>query len=118
MLCEIILIYKEPVEILRLSAVFPHVIPREKLAAAVVENSVEHNADPKLVRFFDKSLELRLVAEIGVDHVVVKGVVFMVGVGIENRRKIYPADPQLFQIRQPFADSAQVAAVNIFEGRV
>ena len=65
------------------------------------------------MRFAHQLLQSALAAEIRVDGVIIKGIVFMVGVGKEDRRQINAADAQLLQIRQPVGDTAQVAAVEV-----
>ena len=91
---KVVAVDEEPVEVARVPAVFADVLPREELGAAVVEHRVQHNADAQLVSVLHQRLQVVLAAEVGVYGVVVKGVVFVVGVRQEDRCQIQSADAQ------------------------
>ena len=67
---------------------------------------------------FNKGDKVLLGAEVGVYRIVVKGVVFVVGVRQKNRSKVNSAYTKRFKVWQALGNSAQVAAVKVVEARL
>ena len=86
--------------------------------AAVVEHSVEHDADSAAVRFSDKLAQVVLCAEVAVDLGVIEGIVFVTGVGLKNRGHVYSADTDILEVVEPLGDSPESAAVAVVPLRV
>ncbi len=107
----------EPVEIGRIRAVLQDVVELEEAAAGVVEDAVEHDANPSRVRLVDHPPQRGVAAQHRVDFLVVVGVIAMIRRRLEDRREIHGAHAQVDQVIQVLHDADQVAALISVIGR-
>ena len=77
----------------------------DTVVARVRKHAVENNFNPALVRFFDQVFKVVNRAEIAIDAHIVAGVVFMIGVRLEYRRKIDVRHAQIFKICKFFGNT-------------
>ena len=92
------------------SAVFVEI---SAVASRVVENTIEDDLHSSCVRGFDECLESLLAAEFIRDLQVIRGVVFMIADGIEDRREIKYIHAEGFEIIKLFDNSPKIAAEEV-----
>src|SRR4029079_13012690 len=76
----------------------------------VVEDAVEDDPDPELLRLLGELLELLQVAERGIDPLVVGRVVAVVRLRPEDRVEVDRSYPERLQVLELLAHTLQVAA--------
>ena len=96
--------------------VAPLPVEVDAVAACVAEHPVNHHPDAQLLRRLAQGAEVLLVPQQGVDFGVVRRVVPVVGVGLENGVHIQAGDAQLLEIGQLLPDALQVAAKKVRVG--
>ena len=83
------------------------------LRASVVEHAVQNNADTSLSGLSAERFEICLCAKKGVDLLIVRRIVAMVGGGLKNGAEIETRDTQSGQVVQVSGDASQRAAKEI-----
>ena len=83
------------------------------VASRVVENAVEDDLHPPLVRGFDECSESLLTAEFIRDLHIIRGIVFVIADGIEDGGKIEHAHAERLEIIELFDDSPKIAAEEV-----
>lgn len=87
---------------------FQHILKRGKLIAAMVEDCIEHDADPFFMAALDKCFQRLFVPKVRVDFKIISGVVFMVRRRAENRRQVKAGDAKVSQVIEMVDNSLQI----------
>ncbi|MNG83991.1 hypothetical protein D3C79_427250 [compost metagenome] len=82
----------------------------------MVKHPVQHQFHPHLVSTHSQTLQGGIAAEIGIDLVIVFGIVFMHARRGENRVQVQRRDAQFLQVRQLLIDAIQIAAIESGSG--
>ncbi len=100
---------REPIPIRRVFAVLLDIPKSPKIAADVVENAIQNQADAVLMQICRQRRQRPPVAEAAVDFGVVGGIV-AVRSRFKDRPEIERIDAQTAQVRQPGVDFLQTRA--------
>ncbi|CCK16868.1 hypothetical protein BN136_2878 [Cronobacter universalis NCTC 9529] len=84
--------------------------PRMRVAG-VVKNAVQNQAHTRLARFFAQAQQRFITAELRIDMAIIGGVIFMHARRAKDGVEIERRDAKLFQVRQFFTNSVEIAAV-------
>ena len=98
-----------PVSIGGMLPVFLQVLEGEEFRGGVVEHCVQYHPQAQGVGFIHQVDQVLFGAKVGVDGVVVYGIVFMGGVGAEDRSHVQDIHAQIHQVIQVGGDTLQIA---------
>ncbi len=87
--------------------------PRMRIAA-VVEHAVQDQAHPLFLRILTQAQQRLVAAKLRINVAIIFGIVFVYARGFKHRVEVQRRHAQFFQVRQLFADTVEIAAV---EGR-
>ena len=79
--------------------------------ATVVKHAVQHQPHSQLLRIVSQTQQRPITAKLRIDMAIILGIVFMYAGSFKHRIKIQRRHAKFFQIRQFFADTVQIAAI-------
>ena len=79
--------------------------------ATVVKHAIQHQPHSQLLRMVSQTQQRSVAAKLRIDVAIILCIVFMYAGGFKHRVKIQRRHAELFQIRQFFADTVQIAAI-------
>ncbi len=77
----------------------------------MVEDAIQDNAHAVTVRQVEQGVKISHTAQLGVDLVVIRGIVAVVGGGVKNGVEVDRVHPQVEDVVEALDDTPQVAAL-------
>lgn len=81
--------------------------------AAMVEHAIEDQTHSLFLRMVAQAQQRRIAAKLRINATIILGIIFMHAGGDKYRIQVQRRHAKLLQVRQPLADTIEIAAVKV-----